>query len=65
MSMTSTVAEAEFIHHHKFSHLTAQQLITESQDGHDLQEVRSLQRVLEIPHVEADFGCVNEVYYVL
>lgn len=46
-------------------HLAAQKLITEPQDRHDLQEVCSLQCVLEITHVEADFGSVNEVYNVL
>lgn len=43
----------------------AQKLITEPQDRHDLQEVCSLQRILEITQVQADFGCVNEVYNVL
>lgn len=64
MSSTSNVDEAEF-NYNKFPHLTAQKLITEAQDRHDLQEVCGLQRVLEITHVEADFGCVNEVYNVL
>lgn len=43
----------------------AQKLITKPQDRHDLQEVCSLQRILEITQVKADFGCVNEVYNVL
>lgn len=47
------------------SHLTAQELVTEPQDRHDLQEVGGLQCILEITHVQADFGCVNEVYDVL
>ena len=49
----------------KTSHLAAQELIAEPQHRHDLQEVCGLQRVLEVPHVQADFGRVDEVYDVL
>lgn len=47
------------------SHLTAQKLIAEAQNRHDLQEVGSLQCILEITHVKVDFRCVDEVYDVL
>lgn len=65
MSYSRPLAEDKFMQYGGFSHLTAQKLITEAQDRHDLQEVCSLQRVLEITHVQADFGCVNEVNNVL
>lgn len=46
-------------------HLAAQQLVAEPQNRHDLQKVGRLQRVLEITHVQADFGSVNEIDDVL
>lgn len=43
------------------THLTAQQLVAEAENRHDLQEVGGLQRVLQVAHVQDDFGRVDEL----
>ena len=46
-------------------YLAAQQLVAETQHGHDLQEVGCLQCVLQVGHVQVDPGGVDEVDNVL
>lgn len=49
----------------KKPHLVAQQLVAELQNRHDLQKVGGLKRILEITHIQPDFGSVNKIDDVL